>query len=129
MTAPSPAPSHGEMSARLEAIQGYIGEIKERLEVMGNALTNLTRLESQHSQHSEALSRAFGEIRLLQDRVTKVEREMPGLIEMRKWVVLGVVSGIGMVMVALFKLAIVDPAEQQEQITQAVVQAMKSHTP
>lgn len=122
-------PSQGEVGARLEAIQDSIGEIKDRLDSVGAALLNLTKLETMHTQHSEALGRAFGEIKLLQERVSNAEREMPGLIEMRKWVVTGIVAGIGMVMAALFKLAIIDPAKQQEQITQAVIQAMKQSKP
>jgi len=122
-------PTQGEVGARLEAIQDSIGEIKDRLDSVGAALLNLTKLETMHTQHAEALGRAFGEIKLLQERVEITEREMPGLIEMRKWVVTGIVAGIGMVMAALFKLAIIDPAKQQEQITQAVIQAMKQSKP
>lgn len=120
----------GEMTARLEAIQGSIGEIKERLDTMGAALVNLTRLETLHTQHSEALGRAFTEIRLVQERSERMEREMPGLIEMRKWIVTGVVAGLAMILGALFKLAIVDPSLQQENmtsaITTAVVEALKA---
>ena len=46
MPMPGDQVNKGEMTARLEAIQGSIGEIKERLDTMGAALVNLTRLET-----------------------------------------------------------------------------------
>lgn len=41
-------------------------------------------------------------------RLQTVERDMPGLKELRRWVIAGVVAGVGMVGTALFKLVIID---------------------
>ena len=60
----------------------------------------------------------------MQERSERMEREMPGLIEMRKWIVTGVVAGLAMILGALFKLAIVDPGLQQEKMTSAITTAV-----
>jgi len=43
-----------------------------------------------------------------EDRLKAVERDMPGLKELRKYVVAGVVAGIGLMAGALAKLVIID---------------------
>lgn len=88
-----------------------LGALKESQQAISNSLERLVRLEELHIETRDALTRAFaaidkhGEslhsIRLaipvnLEPRLRDLESNMPGLLEMRRWVVAGVMSVIGL---------------------------------
>ncbi len=88
-----------------------LGALKESQQAISNSLERLVRLEERHIETRDALTRAFaaidkhGEalhsIRLaipvnLEPRLRDLESNMPGLLEMRRWVVAGVMSVIGL---------------------------------
>lgn len=88
-----------------------LGSLRESQQAISNSLERLVRLEERHIETRDALTRAFaaidkhGEslhsIRLaipvnLEPRLRDLESNMPGLLEMRRWVVAGVMSVIGL---------------------------------
>lgn len=88
-----------------------LGALKESQQAISNSLERLVRLEERHIETRDALTRAFsaidkhGEalhsIRLaipvnLEPRLRDLESNMPGLLEMRRWVVAGAMSVIGL---------------------------------
>lgn len=81
---------------------------------IGESLHILTRLEASQANVVDKLRE--GSIRMTnhEDRLSLVERELPGLRETRKWVVAGVLAGISMMGGALVKLVIVDVPRMQQ---------------
>lgn len=88
-----------------------LGALKESQQAISNSLERLVRLEERHIETRDALTRAFAaidknggslhSIRLaipvnLEPRLRDLESNMPGLLEMRRWVVAGVMSVIGL---------------------------------
>lgn len=75
------------------------------------SLVVLARLETNHaailSRQSELTKSAEGH----EDRLREVELNMPGLKELRKWVIGGVIAGVGMLGASLIKLVLVDPVQ------------------
>lgn len=71
------------------------------------SLRTLTRLEATHGAQIAEVARISRQVELVDDRILEIERDMPGLRELRKWVVLGIVSGVGMMGIALTKLVLI----------------------
>jgi len=105
-----------ERLRRVEMEQGEFREIiaslRESQQSISSSLERLVRLEEQHVETREALSRAFSaieklaitshEIKLqlpenLEPRLREVEKQLPGLLEMRRWLVAGVMSVVGLI--------------------------------
>jgi hypothetical protein len=89
-----------------------LGALKESQQSISNSLERLVRLEERHVETREALARAFDtidrhtedlhSIRLalpvnLEPRLRVMESAMPGLLEMRRWLVVGVMSVVGLI--------------------------------
>ena len=108
------------LETKLDALSDDVREIRNRLDTVGEALVTLTRLEERHEQTSAALSRTFATLESQHAKIDALEREIPALVETRKWVVSGVVAGVGMVLAALVKTVVVDPAALQAEIARAV---------
>lgn len=104
----------------VEQEQGEMREVifslKESQQAISNSLERLVRLEEQHVETREAITRAFGaiekisvsvhELRMqvpmsLDPRLREIEANMPGLVEMRRWVTAGVVSVVGLIGAAI----------------------------
>lgn len=98
-----------------------IFSLKESQQSISNSLERLVRLEERHVETREALTRAFTqierhaqmihEVRMqipanLEERLRKIEQDMPGLIEMRRWVTAGVMSVVGLIGAGLIGLLI-----------------------
>lgn len=109
-----------ERLRRVEQEQGEMREVifslKESQQAISNSLERLVRLEEQHVETREAIARAFGaiekisvsvhELRMqvpmnIDPRLREIEANMPGLVEMRRWVTAGVVSVVGLIGAAI----------------------------
>lgn len=75
---------------------------------IGESLHVLTRLEESQGNVVEKLKEGSMRMSDHERRLQVVEQELPGLRELRKWVIAGVIAGVSMVGVALMKLVIVD---------------------
>jgi DNA repair ATPase RecN len=89
-----------------------LGSLRESQQAISNSLERLVRLEERHIETREALGRAFDTIdkhaealhgiRLavppnLEPRLRELENNMPGLLEMRRWMVAGVMSVVSLI--------------------------------
>lgn len=99
---------------------GMVGLAKEQerqgetLKDIGRALEVLAKIEQAHSHVVDQLR--SGSIRMTdhEDRIRKMEQQIPPLLELRRWVVTGILAGLSMMGVALMKLVIVDPARSAQ---------------
>lgn len=87
------------MQTDMTAIAGTIQDVNRKLEVLpvvaaavDHLRTELTAASKDHEQ-----------------RIQRIEQQLPALAEMRKWVVGGVIAAVGMMGAAIVKLVLVDP--------------------
>lgn len=95
-----------------EDMREVLGSLRESQQAISSSLERLVRLEERHIETREALGRAFGtidrhtedlhSIRMsvpanLETRLRTMENYMPGLLEMRRWLVAGVMSVVGLI--------------------------------
>lgn len=116
MTVDNPLFQADERLRRVEMEQGetreVIASLRESQQSISNSLERLVRLEEHHIETREALNRAFSaiekmattmhEVKLqipanLEPRLREVEMQMPGLLELRRWLVAGVMSVVGLI--------------------------------
>lgn len=87
-----------------ELTQYRLTMIEKTLQAISDNLTKLASLEQKHIETREALERAFNQLEKHDNRIGKMEIEMPTLKLIRGWVIMGVVGILGLLGVALFKL-------------------------
>lgn len=88
----------------IELTQYRLQMIEETLKAIRDNLGTLAALEQKHLQTREALERAFSSIGKIDERVRNIEREIPTLTLVRKWVIGGMVGIISLLGLTLFKL-------------------------
>ena len=108
---------HGVLLARLEQMHGELADMKSALRELAAAVGRLAVIEEKQSNTAATLERAFTALQKVEDRNEKMdirmkdlELAMPGLKELRGWVIGGIVSGVGMIGFAVFKLVLVPGA-------------------
>lgn len=90
-----------DMARTLEAMQ----DIQRKLDVLP--------LMSATVEHLRAdLVRSTTAARDHEKRLQTIENQLPGLTEMRRWVIGGILASLGMMGTALVKLVIVDPLRE-----------------
>jgi hypothetical protein len=97
------------MEARLIGIERQLEQQSATTARIADSLASLVRLEVQHAAMLERLADHTRIIEKQGERLATVELEMPGLKEMRKYVVMGIVTGALMIGGALLKLVVIDP--------------------
>ena len=92
------------LSVQMGAMRDDIREVKDTMREMAKSLEQLVRIEEQQKDMRLSISRAFDELKTYREqldrvekRVSSVEQMMPGLRELRGWVIAGVLSGVAMV--------------------------------
>lgn len=100
-----------QQEQRVERIEQRIDTLVPAVEKISECLERLVRLEERHSETREAINRVVTDISRVQDLVTdirlrmpdnldkrlhQIEVTVPGLVEMRRWVVTGVLSVLGL---------------------------------
>lgn len=112
-------PSIEVFAAKLDSVQSDVSTIKARLDTVSEALTRLEERHDQTTQAIQTLTRAVAD----QDRrLGSLERDQPGLLEVRRWIISGVVAGVAMIGLALAKLVILDPITQQRMLSEVIQQ-------
>ena len=106
-----------EFHARLSAIEceqaefrQAVREIRDLSQRQADSLESLVRLEERHGESREALSRAFATLKDHDTRMGAIEREMPGLLETRRWVVSGIIGLVAIIGIAVAGLVVNKPA-------------------
>lgn len=103
-----------------------VGEVKASVENINKTLGKLAQLEVEHLETRSALKRAFTEIQGVQtavnkllashdDRIRLVEIEMPGLKEVRRWVVGLVIACVALLFLSVAKNVIKDAHSEQRE--------------
>ena len=100
-----------QQEQRVERIEQRVDTLVPAVEKISECLERLVRLEERHSETREAINRVTVDISKVQDMVTdirlrlpdnldkrlhQVEVTIPGLVEMRRWVVTGALSVLGL---------------------------------
>lgn len=84
----------GELSVRLRHVEEHIGEFRDVLQEMANAVKDLAVLNARHNHTSEALEHAFERINFIKHealpsidtRIRTIEQQMPTLQLASSWV-------------------------------------------
>ena len=112
MTPPS-MPNLSVLEHRVSVVEGAVDRIADAVQEIAKSTSMIAALEARHAETRDGLERAFTEISKLEtsdekkgERITAIEIEMPGLREMRKLIVTGVVGIIGIVGAAVIGLVI-----------------------
>lgn len=115
-------PSIEVFAAKLDSVQSDVSAIKVRLDTVSEALVTLTRLEERHDQTTQEIQTLTRAVADQDRRLGSLERDHPGLLEVRRWIISGVVAGVAMIGLALAKLVILDPITQQRMLSEVIQQ-------
>jgi hypothetical protein len=115
-----------DMETRLAALENNQAEFRLVVKEIRDILEKLVRLEERHAESREALGRAFGQIEKLETEVDAIKIVIPSLVELRKWVVAGILGAVGLIGVALISLVIMKPGEPQQIIYQQAPSAIQN---
>jgi hypothetical protein len=100
------------LEQRMDHLGGTVMRVDDKLDSIASTLQSLVRIEERQISTNEKLGDVTKgaqdrETRLraveaaipenLDKRLVSIETKMPGLVESRKWVVMGVLAGIGMI--------------------------------
>ncbi len=104
----------GALMMRLDGMQSDLGEMKTTLRELAASVARLAVIEEKQANTTAALERAFsavdevqGDGKELDKRLRAIELALPGLVELRSWVIRGILAGLGMIGFAVFKLVTV----------------------
>jgi hypothetical protein len=107
---------------RVSNLEGMVSEIRSAVKGIDGSLKILAALEARHAQTSDAVARAFAELKDHEDRLRTAEADMPTMRLVRNWVIAGVIGCTSMVGVAVAGLVIVSAKAQQAEVQQKVQQ-------
>ena len=94
------------LQAYLSGVQNDVSEIKGTLAKLTEAITGIERLETRQLTFIADMEADRNKQANLEVRVAKIETILPGLIELRRWVVAGMIAGIGMMLVSVASLVL-----------------------
>lgn len=89
---------------RLDVVERAIEEIRDATRSIAESVSKIVLLEERHAETTRALERAFGALKEVEHRLREIEVELPGLREVRRWVlgmVFGVLGAVGTAVLAL----------------------------
>ncbi len=95
MATHKPSVTNEVLAIKLDAQNSDIVEIKGTLKSVATTLAAVGRIEDRQITLMDKMSDADKRHEKMDERLTVVERDMPGLRELRKWVVVGLVGSIG----------------------------------
>ena len=98
--------NHAVLDVRVTNLEKVVSRVSEAVESIATSLSSLTRLEERHEYTKQAMERAFTSIGKQDERITKIELEMPSLKMVRGWVIAGVMGIMGILGVAILHLVL-----------------------
>jgi chromosome segregation ATPase len=101
--------SDANVEARLNSIERAITALTATNVRVVEAVETLVRLEERHDATAARLVELATEVKAQRKDLDEIKVAMPGLKEMRKYVVMGIVTGALMIGGALLKLVVIDP--------------------
>jgi hypothetical protein len=94
------------LQAYLSGVQNDVTDIKGTLIKLTEAVAGIERLETRQLALISDIESTRDVQSHLGERISKIEQLLPGLIELRKWVVGGMVAGVGMLLIAVASLVL-----------------------
>lgn len=110
----------GHMQADIGRLVETMTDVQRKLEVLPAMAASVEHLRAD-------LIRSTTAARDHERRIQTLETEMPGLKELRRWVIGGVLAAVGTMATAIGKLVIVDPMREQPKIIYAPPPAPPEH--
>lgn len=95
-----------EQELRIRMLENNHNELKDAVTAIKDSLQSLVRLEAHHTDTRDAIGRAFKELECLEARVHTMELDMPGLRELRGWVITAALGTLGCVGLAILYLVV-----------------------
>lgn len=74
---------------RLAVLERDMNQMQGALVSISDSLSRLVALEERHAETRESVGRAFKQVGEIDDRLGEIEKIMPGLIESRSWLLVG----------------------------------------
>lgn len=91
------------LAVRLDALHGDVGDIKNALGRLSDAITKLALVEQQQNQTALALERAFNALDKLEKRVEALEKRSPEHERTTRWIDQAVLGGIVLLLLFVAK--------------------------
>ena len=88
----------------LSRVEKTVDGMDAKIDGLGLSLLLLARLEERQQGISAALAINAATMITTDRRIALIENKLPGLVEMRTWVISGLLAGVGMIALALVKL-------------------------
>ena len=92
------------LAHRVTTVEAAVNEIKDAVATIASAVQAIAALEAHHSETRNGLERAFNaianvekEVKEFDKRLRDIEVAMPGLKEVRTWVICGVLATVAIV--------------------------------
>ena len=92
---------------RIDQLEKAVTKIDLKIDAITDALQSLVRIEERQINTAEKITHGVGTMSDHEDRIRAIEKELPGLIESRKWVVMGILAGLAMLLTAMVKVVLV----------------------
>ncbi len=89
-----PTDSTTLLSTRLEVLHNDVGEIKDALKSLSEAITKLALVEERQSETAKALERCFSTVSRLEERVTRIELKLVNSDRTSGWVDKAVLAAV-----------------------------------
>lgn len=93
------------LTAKINSVEGRLGSIESYMKSVADSLVTLVRLEERHEATAKEVARHADQIIDYSKRLEGVEREIPPLKEVRKWVVMVLLGIAALVGVGVFNAA------------------------
>jgi hypothetical protein len=120
-----------DVHATLSTLATQLSYVQHNQEVQAKALVKISDslqhmpvVQMQLGQVLEAMADGRNRMDELDRRLQHVERVMPGLVEVRKWIITGLLAGVALMCTAMLQAVVWGPAQQQELVKQ-VLQAQQ----
>lgn len=97
------------LAERTQHMQADIGRAVETMQDIQRKLELLPAMSASVEHLRADLVRSTTAARDHEKRIQQIEQQLPGLAELRRWVIGGVLASVGMMGTALVKLVLVDP--------------------
>jgi dihydrodipicolinate reductase len=114
------------LDERMDHLQAAQKQQADAMIVFTQSLRTLSVIEYQQTQILQALSASAGRMDDIDKRVRTIEEKLPGLVEVRRWVIAGMLAAVGMMGMALMQLAVWGPAQERVSQEKALQQLLQN---
>ena len=97
------------LERRVDDVKSTVTRMDDKLDNITDALASLVRIEERQINANEKLNNGALKFDDHEARIRNVEKEIPPLVESRKWRTMAMLAGLGMVAAAVVKLVLINP--------------------